>query len=187
MIIKKGTILYRGSHHESISAVGRVNKSPNYLRANLPVYFARNKNNVRKYGTAVKYETTKNLHLLDMGDPEIVTRLIQIAKSEKVKKSLAKSFRVINGIVRRSSKIKYDIDVAVFACRLGFDGYYAKRLPQKYLGGTGTFHPEVVLCDARRVLKVVGIEEMLNAPNNRISVNNNLRRAVAATNYSLKN
>lgn len=184
MNFPEGRFLYRGSHTEANQARGYLNKRPNYLRNNLPVYFSNTKNSVRSYGTAVKYVTTKNLTLLNMGNVDEVARLITSARSPVVKKSLEKSFRISNGILKRNSKIKYDIHVAVFICRHGYDGYYAPRLPTKY--AEGSFHPEIVLCHPRNVLKVYNVKPMLNAPPITVKrgVNNNLRNVVGRTNYN---
>ena len=184
MIYPKGSFLYRGSHAEAGYAAGRKNKSPNYLRNNLPVYFSNSKNNVRSYGTAVKYVTTKDLNLLNMGSVNTVANLIASARSNVVKNSILKAFRTANGEVRRFSRIKYDIHVAKFICSHGYDGYYAPRLGTKY--PRGTFHPEIVLCHARDALKVVNIENATSAPPNKpkIGVNNRLRSVVRKTNYS---
>jgi hypothetical protein len=154
-ILKKGTILYRGSHSESISAVSYIKRAPNYLRTNRPAYFSNTENSVHEYGTAVKYETTCDLNLINMGNVNEVARLITLANSPDIIQSIKKSFRISNGIIRRSSKIKYDIPVAVFICKQGYDGYYAPRLPTKY--AEGSFHPEVVLCNPSKVLKVVSV------------------------------
>jgi adenine-specific DNA methylase len=184
MIIPKGTVLYRGSLDESRLAV--PGNRPNYLRANLPVYFAPNKENANIYGAAtVEYETTRPLRLLDMSDPDTVSQLIDMARSDAVKKSIAKAFIVANGLVKRKSKLKHDIHVAVFICKLGLDGYYAPRLPGKL--SYNTFHPEVVLCNSRSVLKVVKVHPLTKSPSskNKASVNNAIRKLVALTNYGI--
>jgi len=184
MIFPSGRFIYRGSHPEAFIAGGYINQSPNYLRANLPVYFSTNKNSVRSYGTAVKYRVMKNLNLLNMGNVEEVANLIEVANSEKIKTSIKKAFRITNGVVRRSSKLKYDIIVAVFICKLGYDGYYAPELRTKL--PQGKFHPEVVLCNARKVLKVYNIKKMLNAPSEKVGVNKNIHKLVKSI-FSIKN
>jgi hypothetical protein len=183
MIFPAGKFLYRGSHAEANQAQGYLNKRPNYLRSNLPVYFSNTKNSVRSYGTAVKYVTTRPLNLLNMGNVNTVTKLHAAARSNSVKGSILKAFRTANGEVRRFSTIKYDIHVAKFICTLGYDGYYAPRLRTKYQ--EGSFHPEIVLCHAKDVLKVYNVKPMLNAPPTTVrrGVNNNLRNVVGRTNY----
>ena len=176
MIFPRGKFIYRGSHPESLVAKSYINQSPNYLRANLPVYFSTNKNSVRTYGTAVKYKTIKDLNLLDMSNVDQVSELINRTNSENIKKSIKKSFRITNGIIRRSSKLKHDIIVAVFICRLGYDGYYAPELRVKL--PQGTFHPEIVLCNARKVLKVYNVKKMLNSRSEKIGVNHTIRKLV---------
>ena len=181
-IFPAGKFLYRGSHAEANQAKGYLNKRPNYLR-NLPVYFSNTKNNVRTYGTAVKYVTTKPLKLLNMGSVNVVANLLVSARSNTVKHSILKAFRVANGEVQRFSRMKYDIHVAKFICALGYDGYYAPRLSRKQ--GLGTFHPEVVLCHAKDVLKVYNVKKPTSSPplKRRGSLNNNLQNEIARTNY----
>jgi hypothetical protein len=191
-MLRKGTKLYRGSYRESLNAAYKINQSPNYLRENLPVYFAPNENSAKIYsGHCVEYVTTRDLNLLNMGDPMVVAGLIQLAESPniaklirlkdvpKLVKSIKKAFRISNGNgnVTRFSRIHYDIHVAVFICKLGYDGYYADSLKQKYLG---MFHPEVVICNARDALKVVSVLKPTKPPplRSRLSVNNNLRNNV---------
>jgi len=183
MIVPVGKFLYRGSHAEANQAQGYLNKRPNYLRSNLPVYFSNSKNNVRTYGTAVKYVTTRPLNLINMGSVNTVAKLLAAARSNAVKGSILKAFRTANGEVRRFSKIKYDIHVAKFICTLGYDGYYAPRLRTKYQ--QGSFHPEIVLCHAKDVLKVYNVKAATSPPPTRprVGVNNNLRTTVARTNY----
>lgn len=182
MIFPAGKFLYRGSHVEANQAQGYLNKRPNYLR-NLPVYFSNSKNNVRTYGTAVKYVTTRPLNLINMGSVNTVAKLLAAARSNAVKGSILKAFRTANGEVRRFSKIKYDIHVAKFICTLGYDGYYAPRLRTKYQ--QGSFHPEIVLCHAKDVLKVYNVKAATSPPPTRprVGVNNNLRNTVGRTNY----
>ena len=181
MIFPAGKFLYRGSHAEANTAQGYLNKRPNYLR-NLPVYFSNSKNNVRTYGTAVKYVTTKPLNLLNMGSVNVVGKLLANARSNTVKHSIVKAFRTANGEVRRFSKMKYDIHVAKFICAQGYDGYYAPRLRTKYQ--QGFFHPEIVLCHAKDVLKVYNIKAPTSPPPMRPRViSNNLLNAIARTNY----
>ena len=187
MILEKGRFLYRGSHTEAMNAISRIGQPPNFLRTNAPVYFSNTKNSVRSYGTAVKYVTTRDLNLLDMGNINEVARLLERAKSPTVKKSIEKAFRISNGEIRRFSKIKHDIHVAVFICKLGYDGYYAPRLPTKYV--SGTFHPEIVLCNPQSVLKVYNVKPVLDPPRTylKLGVNNNIRADIQRTNYSAKN
>ena len=184
MIFPAGKFLYRGSHAEANQAQGYLNKRPNYLRSNLPVYFSNSKNNVRTYGTAVKYVTTKPLNLLNMGSVNVVTNLLASARSNTVKHSIVKAFRTANGDVRRFSKMKYDIHVAKFICARGYDGYYAPRLRTKY--SEGSFHPEIVLCHAKDVLKVYNVKAPTSPPpmRPRVGVNNSLRNVVRRTNYT---
>jgi hypothetical protein len=78
-------------------------------------------------------------------DPEII-------------KSIKKSYRVTNGPnVIRSSKIKYDLPVARFICSLGYDGFWAPKMKQKY--GNKKFHQEIVLCHPKRSIRVVRVEQ----------------------------
>jgi len=175
--------MYRGAYNEWTSAHHYMGERPMYLRADLPVYFTDNPDSAEVYGAAVKYQTLYNLNLVDMGDLHTVQSLLISARSPELKKSITKAFRVSNGIVKRVSKIKYDIHVAEYICRLGYDGYYAPRLPGKY--SSDTFHPEFVLCRARDVLRVYGIERQMQPPvKSRVGVNNNVREAVARMNYS---
>lgn len=175
--------MYRGAYNEWTSAHHSLGERPMYLRGDLPVYFTDNPDSAEVYGAAVKYETLYNLNLVDMGDLHTVQALLNSARSPELKKSITKAFRVSNGIVKRVSKIKYDIHVAEYICRLGYDGYYAPRLPGKY--SSESFHPEFVLCRARDVLRVYGIERQQPPPTRtRIGVNQNIREAVARMNYS---
>jgi len=159
-----------------------IGQRPEYLRADLPVFFAEDADDVEVYGRAVKYQTTKSLKLLNMGDLKTVVDLMDRAKSEELKKSIGKAFRVSSGIIRRVSKIKYDIHVAVFICKLGYDGYWAPRLKGKY---ENTFHPEIVLCGSRDVLKVVAIEGARGPPprNEQRGVTNDIRASVSKSVY----
>jgi len=182
MILPSGTFIYRGSHAEASNAEHYIGQAPGYLRGDLPVYFAEDPEDVETYGTAVKFKTVRNLNLVNMGDPDIVTELIRSARSKELKHSLEKAFRISNGMIRRVSKIKYDIHVAVYICRLGYDGYWAPRLMSK---GEGTFHPEIVLCRPRDDLRVVRVENIRSPPPTRprVGVNNSIRAAVARMQY----
>lgn len=175
--------MYRGAYNEWTLAHHHMGERPIYLRGDLPVYFVDDPDIAEVYGGVVKYESLYNLNLLDMGDLYTVQALLSSARSPELKKSITKAFRVSNGIVKRVSKIKYDIHVAEYICRLGYDGYYAPRLPGKY--SSESFHPEIVLCRARDVLRVYGLERQLPPPTRtRIGVNQNIREAVAQMNYS---
>lgn len=172
--LKKGTLIYRGSSTEPQFA--KPTNKPNYMR-NLPVYFAENKETASVYGQVIRYKVTKELALVDMSNPEIIEQLNSLTKSDIVKKSIAKAFRVSNGQVKRFSRIKYDIYVAAFLCKLGFDGYYAPRLKNAKTT-QGTFHPEIVLCDPKNVLVVDKVYAMNRSPSMRKGVNENLTRRV---------
>jgi hypothetical protein len=150
------------------------------------VYFSNNRNSVNTYGTAVKFKTTKNIKLLNMGNVSTVQNLLTKAKSKTVQNSIIKAFKIANGIIRRNSKINSDIHVAKFICELGFDGYYASELSNKY-GKGGKFHPEIVLCRPHEVLVVTNVNSLSGGPpplKEKISVNNRIRSIVKSTNYS---
>lgn len=185
-VIPAGEILYRGSWQEFPYVQNRIGKSPNYMRTNVPVYMAINKSNALIYGPPVEYKLRCQVRLLNLANPDVVKTLINIAKSNTVKSAIKKAFRVINNEVRRFSRLKYNVHVAKFACALGYDGYYAPRMP--YAKYTGFFHPEVVLCDAPSVLTVVGPTGNRRPPpiTPKVGVNNELRQIIQMTNYSKK-
>jgi hypothetical protein len=181
--VRKNSNIYRGSHREWLNAAHYLNQAPTYLRTNLPVYFSNNRNSVNTYGSAVRYKTTKNLRLLNMSSVNTVQALFNNAKSDTVKNSINKAFRIINGRVMRASKLKHDMHVAVFICRMGYDGYYAPPIPDRKRGYK-PFHSEIVLCKPHDVLKVNRREELREPPMIRSSVNNTIRQRVMNTNYS---
>ena len=177
-----GFTLYRGSYKEAAVAKG-VNK-PNYLK-NRPYYFLFNTNNNnngknianRAYGQVTVYKTIKQLKLINMSDPMTIMSLLRKANNDEViTKSILKTFRIVNSNIIRSSKLKYDVHVANFICKLGMDGYWAPKLKQKY--GNKKFHQEIVLCHPKAALRVSHVEDPSRAqsvaPKKRIrSFNNN--------------
>ena len=166
-LIPAGFILYRGSFKESALAPGYVNRSPNYMK-NRPYYFLYNNNNGsnianRAYGQVTVFKTTKSLRLINLGNPRAVIKLLSYTNDPKIIKSIMKSFRTSNSNnVVRSSKLKYDLDVANFVCKLGMDGYWAPKLKQKY--GNKKFHQEIVLCHPKTSIRVVKVEQPSRAP-----------------------
>ena len=172
--LSKGTLIYRGSSSEPTFA--EPNKKPNYMR-NLPVYFAEDRETESVYGQVIRYKVTEDLALVDMSDPVTIAGLMNHTNSEIVKTSIAKAFRVSNGQVKRFSRIKYDIYVAAFLCKLGFDGYYAPRLKNAKTT-LGSFHPEIVLCNPKKVLLVDKVYKLNRPPSMRKGVNENLTRKV---------
>jgi hypothetical protein len=159
--LPKNYTLYRSSHHEAQQAVSYVNKAPNYLR-NLPVFFlyGTNGKNIasRSYGGRVTVYTTKRrLRLLNIAIPRSIRLLLNSTNNPIVQKSIVKAFRVQNNkSVVRSSKMKYDIHVANLVCRLGYDGYFTRRMRSKH----GSFHQEIMLCHPKTCIKV---QSVLNA------------------------
>jgi hypothetical protein len=169
--IERGTVLYRGG------TTG--------LR-NLPVFFALNRNTANVYGQVSAYRVRRNLKLLNMGSPYVIRELHSLAANKIVNKSLQKAFRLNgNNGVRRFSRIKYDIHVAQFVCKLGYDGYYAPEL-RNAKTTQGKFHPEIVLCAARQDLNFVEKFNATRPPRNKVGVNNRLTNTVMRTNYSTR-
>lgn len=172
--LSKGTKIYRGSSSEPVYA--QEGSRPNYMR-NLPVYFAEDRNTANVYGQVIRYTVKEDLALVDMSDPVTIAGLMSHTESNIVRKAFEKAFRVSNGQVSRFSRIKYDIYVAAFLCKLGFDGYYAPRLKNAKTT-QGSFHPEIVLCDPKNVLVVDKIYKATRSPSTRTGVNENLTRRV---------
>lgn len=182
-VLRKGTHIYRGSSNEA--GYARPGGSPSYLR-NLPVYFTNANANASSYGRIVEYEVIETVRLLDMSKSAVIRGLINMARSANVRTAIQKAFRVANNnTVQRFSRIKYDIHVAQFICKLGYDGYYAPRMKNAKLS-QGTFHPEIVLCHPKRVLRVATVYNAHAAPTNRRGVNANLIKTVRRTNYSTR-
>jgi len=180
-VIRKGSHIYRGSSVEARFA--QPGGSPSFLR-NLPVYFTNKNNNAETYGRIVKYEVIDTIHLLDMSNPMVIRDLISLARSTNVKTAIKKAFRVANNKVGRFSRIKYDIHVAQFICKLGYDGYYAPELKNAKMS-EGKFHSEIVLCHPKRVLRVSSVYNALAAPSNKRGVNASIMNAVRRTNYGI--
>lgn len=178
--LKKNSYIYRGSSNEP--AYARIGNSPTFLR-NLPVYFANEFNRAKVYGQVVKYKVTNDLHLLNMGDPKVIEGLLNLTSSNTVEKSILKAFRIIKGRVERFSRIKYDIHVAQFICKLGYDGYYAPELKNAKTT-MGSFPIEIVLCKPKQVLKVANIYQPNRPPRQNRGLTNNLINTVRRTNYS---
>ena len=180
MIFKKGTRIYRGSSDEPRQA--RVGNTPVYLR-NLPVYFAENWNRASTYGQVTRYVLTDDVNLLNMSDPDVIQVLHNSTKSDNVKRSIKKAFRLTNKrIVTRFSRIKYDIHVARLICKHGFDGYYAPELKNAKTT-YGKFPPEIVLCNPKAVLKVDKVYPAHAPPRSERGLTNNLLRQINRTVY----
>jgi len=132
-------LLYRGDSRANTSL------------GNTPTYFATTLNNAKLYGTVRSYEVKNNLNLFNMGSVNEVMRLMMAAPSN-IHTDIVKTFNISNGTqVKRSSNVGPDRRVAQFICSLGqYDGYRAPQLLRK---NGGSFHPEVVLCKPRSVLK----------------------------------
>ncbi len=180
-VLRKGTRIYRGSSNEPMYA--KEGTHPTFLR-NLPVYFGPTQNIAKTYGQVVEYQLLKDVHLLDMSNPEIIAGLLERTTSENVKKALKKAFRVSNlgGGVKRFSRIKYDLYVAQLICRLGYDGYYAPELKNAKTT-FGMFPAEIVLCNPKKVLTVKTIFDPTSPPRTRRGVTQNLQNAVKRTIY----
>lgn len=101
------------------------------------------------------YKTTAPLKLLNVSNPNTIKFLLSQTQNENTLKSIQKSFRLRenNKKIVRSSKVGYDIKVSKFICSLGYDGYYASKLPQKY--GTKLFHQEIMLCNPKDKLRLL--------------------------------
>ena len=128
----------------------RGNSRPNTTLGNSPTYFATTRNNAELYGTVRSYELIRNVNLLNMGNVSEVARLMSLA-SPAIHNDIVKTFNISNGHqVKRNSNVGPDRRVAHFICSQGYDGYKAPRLLRK---NEGTFHPEVVLCKPKSVLK----------------------------------
>lgn len=173
-VVNAGTHLYRGSHAEAQNARGYINRSPNYMTRNRPYYFLYNNGNNnnrgknianRVYGQVTVYKTRKNLNLANLGSANSVKNLIAKANGNAgLIRAIQKAFRVQpNGSVKRFSRVQYDDQVAKFLCRLGYNGYWAPKLPQKYPGNKH-FHQEIVVCKPRTNLKVVRVENATRPP-----------------------
>lgn len=91
-----------------------------------------------------KYKLSKPLTLLDMGDVETI-EFLKSKGNTSVKRSIDTVFKVNNGKVIRKSVLKYDLAVSRLICELGYDGYYAPPLEQKY--NSRMFHQEIMLCN----------------------------------------
>jgi hypothetical protein len=162
--MKKGTILYRGSSNEARNATSYINKEPNYLKNKPHVYFSNSEKNVSTYGRAVKYiTTTELLKMVNMGNVKQVEALMNLAKNTpSIVNNIKGSFPIINNEVKRSSEKKRNNRVSAFICKQGKNGYYAPRLRTTLKNGY--FHPEVVLCNPTKVLKVVNVQNISEAP-----------------------
>lgn len=166
MNIPSGFTLYRGSFDEAALARGHVNHTPNYMK-NRPYFFLYNNSNGanianRAYGQVTVFKTTKSLHLVNLGSVRDVKMLMEHTDDPKIIKAIMKSFRISNSNVIRSSKLKYDVVVANFICKLGMDGYWAPKLRQKY--GNKKFHQEIVLCHPKKSLRVVRVNQASRPP-----------------------
>lgn len=172
-VVNAGTHLYRGSNKEAQNAHGYINHSPNFMTRNRPYYFLYNNGNRnggknianRAYGQVTVYKTRRNLNLANLGSTNSIKNLIAKAgNNEQLVRSIKKAFRVqSNGSVKRFSRVKYDDEVAKFLCRLGYNGYWAPKLSQKYAENK-PFHQEIVVCNPRTNLKVVRVEAATRAP-----------------------
>jgi len=181
--VPAGKTLYRGSWN-------------NTLRANAPVWFANMKNNANIYGPVTEYKTTKKLRLVDMGDLPTVVALFNKSRSENVRKHIRSAFlynrskKTTNAMTNRgphvavrSSKIKHDIHVAQFICRMGYDGYYAPALE----GRGKMFHSEYALCAPSKSLVRVKRHAPTQPPpiTPKLGVSNRLVNEISRANYGL--
>jgi len=127
----------------------RGNWSGNQLRA--PVFTTPDRNQAVQYGPVTHYRLRNGARLLDMSDPAVIMNLMRNTTPE-VHKAIAKAFRIIDGRVRRFSRLKYDIVVARHVCQRGYNGYAAPRMRTKY--AEGYFHPEVLVCNPKMLIKI---------------------------------
>lgn len=146
--LRKNTILFRGT---------RVRND--YMR-NGPVYFLYNSNgrNIaeRSYtgggGSVYNYRVSRNLKLLDMGNPDSIRYLMNKVKNTKESNNLMRSFRLSeNGReIYRNSDAARDLIVAKLVCDLGYDGYIAPKLKKsKNTSKNDMFHQEIVICSPK--------------------------------------
>jgi hypothetical protein len=127
----------------------RGNWSGNHLRA--PVFTTPNRNEAKQYGPVTHYRLKNGAILIDMTDPAVIMNLKRNATPE-VRQAINKAFRIVEGQVRRFSKLKYDIVVARHVCMRGYNGYITPRMRTK--GPSGYFHPEVLVCNPEMLVKI---------------------------------
>lgn len=102
------------------------------------VFFGLRPEEVEEYGIVAIYETREDLHLLDLGQVDTLSYLLELAPPE-VEEDIRLSFSR-----HRDSEPHRDRRVAEWICTLGYHGYFAPFLETE-MGGS--FHPEIAICD----------------------------------------
>lgn len=132
------------------------------------------------------YAAKRDLKLIDMSKPQNIVELLKNANNSNDIQAIKKAFRVKDNKadIIRFSRMKYDARVADLICKLGYDGYIAPKLEEKY--GCKKFLQEVMICEAGGKLNHVASNRVTNKPLNPAKYRPNSHyNSCVATNDSL--
>ena len=151
--IPKGTRLYRGdtdAYHDYLEQ-GQVTFSPNRSG-----FFGVQAEGVESYGIIFEFITDKEYVLLALDDDNVMSFLFDNANDKKIKRILRENYGYGGGT--RNSVSGPDNYFSNYLCSLGYNGY---ALTQTKTDFGGTFHEEIMLCNAEHILfsKIVTIDE----------------------------
>ena len=104
------------------------------------------------YGAIYKFETTKELRLLALDDPQTIQNLYNNTNDENIQRILINNYGLNSGI--RNSVADKDREIANYLCENNFEGYAINTMKAD-LGGK--FHPEFLICDAKNCVEQVDI------------------------------
>lgn len=151
--IPKGTRLYRGdtdAYHDYLEQ-GQVTFSPNRSG-----FFGVQAEGVESYGIIFEFITDKEYVLLALDDDNVMSFLFDNANDKKIKRILRENYGYGGGT--RNSVSGPDNYFSNYLCSLGYNGY---AITQTKTDFGGTFHEEIMLCNAEHILfsKIVTIDE----------------------------
>jgi len=167
--IPKGTELFRGD----IQWYDKCKHGSSVYTKGGPSWFGTQRV-AEIYGPAIRFKTRENLYLLAMDDINTLNKLRGEFTGKPVLRSLNESFNIFDdGIVKyiqRISDSEHDYKIAREICEeSGVPGW--AHLTMRDDTSKGTFHAEIVLCDAKYV-QCTGVIEYSTAEFLRLQATN---------------
>jgi hypothetical protein len=102
-----------------------------------------------EYGIIFEYETTQELKLLALDDKHTQKKLYASAPPN-IKTILEENYGYFSGI--RNSVADKDRELSNYLCREGYQGYAIHTMKTDF---EGTFHPELLICNAVDYVRVI--------------------------------